>query len=447
MSKSATTLQLLRSGITSIAFLLLVVVVVATAVRIVREHQTPGPFDTTHQGFCDFQNGVYFPSLAFRLGLSPYGQVYATTYPVERSVPFFSPVILAAHVPFTWLELHAAEVVYFVWMLALVATIAACITTWHRSECRLTPTDGTVVGWSWQLFACLALALVATRSGQQTLFTGYFTFELILASLVAVHFGHSRPWLSALALVIVSAKPNYVLPIALLMLCRGNFKAVIWGGIVSATLAAAAFYWILPEAGFGELLTQIQQTQEIHRSDPIERPVNNWIRIDALAIVAKWTATDPNEVTTLAVMIVMLLPTGYLLWRYHRPFRKRELGNPFPTHSNSALGLSGAVVLLTSIVSVYHHVYDGLTLLAPAAALIMGAEDWRQTPKRMRGFLSACLLFPAVNYLSSQKLLNWLDGGDVAFQVITSINAAVLMIAWLIMLTLLKRRLRHSAND
>lgn len=431
--------SLRRKWITGIALALCACVVGATALRIVREHQTPGPFDTTRQGFCDFQNGVYFPSLAFRHGLSPYSQAYAASYPVERSIPFFSPVILAAHVPFTWLDLQPAEVVYFVWMLMLVAAIAACVTYWHQHL-----SDGEV--WRWDLFACLALGLVATRSGQQTLFTGYFTFELILASLVAVHYAQSRPLLSALALVLVSAKPNYVLPIALLMLCRGNFKAVILGGIFSASLAVAAFAWIMPVGGVSELLEQIQQTQEIHRSDPIERPVNNWIRIDALAIIAKWTASDPAELLALAVMLAMLVPAGALLWLHLHPSRNafnqeaRSANKPFA--DGSVLGLSGGLVLLTSVVSVYHHVYDGLVMVAAVAALFMGTADWRQTGRATRWLLAGCLLFPAVNYLSSQKLLNALQVEGRAFQLITSANAVVLLCGWFMMLGLLAHRLR-----
>lgn len=428
-----------RKWVAWIALALCACVVGGTALRIVREHQTPGPFDTTRQGFCDFQNGVYFPSLAFRHGLSPYSQSYAASYPVERSIPFYSPVILAAHVPFTWLELQAAEMVYFVWMLLIVTAIAACVTYWHQQQ-----SDGAV--WRWDLFACLALGMVATRSGQQTLFTGYFTFELVLASLVAVHYAQSRPLLSALALVIVSAKPNYVLPIALLMLCRGNFKAVILGGIFSATLAIAAFAWIMPVGGVSELLEQIQQTQEIHRSDPIERPVNNWIRIDALAIIAKWTASDPAELLTLAVMLAMLVPAGALLWLHHHPswnlFNQTDTSTHNAHPSGSALGLSGGLVLLTSVVSVYHHVYDGLVMAATVAGLVIGTLDWKQTGKTTRWLLAGCLLFPAVNYLSSQKLLNALQAEGHLFQLITSANAVVLLCGWLMMLGLLVHRVR-----
>ncbi|MFM7564784.1 MAG: hypothetical protein ACKO81_17360, partial [Planctomycetota bacterium] len=36
----------------------------AIAWRVYRNYQTPGPFDPSRQGLCDFHNGVYYPALA-----------------------------------------------------------------------------------------------------------------------------------------------------------------------------------------------------------------------------------------------------------------------------------------------------------------------------------------------------------------------------------------------
>ncbi|MEZ6137383.1 MAG: glycosyltransferase 87 family protein [Pirellulaceae bacterium] len=420
----------------TIALMAVVLSIGLTAYRIVRAHQTPGPFDPARQGFCDFQNGVYFPSLAFRHGLSPYGQQYAREYPVERSIPFFSPAIVAAHVPFTWLSLPVAECLYFIGMLLLIAAIASLTAQWTTRSvsaaaeaCMLDNRLSTRL-----VFAAVVLALVTTRGGQQTLFTGYFTFELVLASLLAVHYARSRPWLSACALIVVSAKPNYVLPLALLMLCRGNVKAVLAGGVLSAALAIAAFAWIMPPGGASELLEQIQQTQDIHRGDAVERPINTWIRVDILAIVAKWTESDPAELATLLVMLGFLIPAGVMISR-------REFGQSSASHTHTAIDLSGTVILLTALVSVYHHVYDALTLLAPAAALAIGAHtDWQAMRPRGRMLLCGLLLAPGANYLSSQKFLAAWTPESPVYMLLTSVNAVLLFIAWLWLLVLLYRQ-------
>lgn len=400
-----------------VAMVLLVAAVGVSARRVIRAHQTPGPFDSARQGFCDFQNGVYFPALAFSRGISPYSQQYAREYPVARSLPFFSPVVIATHVPFSWLPLIASEVIYFIWMLAMIAGIAATVTHW------------TMPHWRWDLFFIIALALVVLRGGQQTVFTGYFTFELVWASLVAVQYGKTRPWLSAFALILVSCKPNYVLPIALLMLCRGNFRAVVWGGIMSATLAALCFAWIMPEGGVPELLEQIQVTQDIHRGDEIERPINTWIRIDAIAIVAKWLEWDPAEAMYLLTMFGLLLPPGVLLWQYHRHVEC----------DGNAIGLSGGLILLSSLVVVYHHVYDSLNLVAVSVAIAFALADWSHVPRRYRFGLLACLLLPGLNYASSQKFLQIFGVEGLEYKLITSVNAAALFVAWIAMMVLVAR--------
>ncbi len=406
-----------------IASALFALCVVVSALRIVRAHQTPGPFDPARQGYCDFQNGVYFPSMAFRQGVSPYSPQYAAEYPVAGSTPFFSPIVFAVHLPFSLVPLPIAEVLYFFGVLAILLLIAHLVTRWLTTAGSNLPADTN--GWRWDIFAVIALALIATRGGQQTVFTGYFTFELILATLVAVHYGKTKPWISAVALIFVSAKPNYVLPIALLMLSRGNLKAVVAGGIMSATLAACCFAWILPEDGLAGLVEQIEQTQAIHRANPVEKPVNSWVRVDALAIYAKWTEWEPGELAHLAVMLAILVPCTLVLAIYHR-------SSP---DDGRATGLSGGLVLLSSVVSVYHHVYDALVVVSLAAALAFPREPvWSKMHPVLRTSVLACLLIPGLNYLSSQKFLNAYDLDLFWHQVVTSLNGLVLLLALIILL-------------
>jgi len=98
--------------------------VAATAYRTIRQYQVPGPFDPAAQGMCDFHNGIYFPTRALLRGISPYGNEYATSYPVARQIPFFSPGILVLHAPLAVLPLRVAEILYFAIMLAMVLAIA-----------------------------------------------------------------------------------------------------------------------------------------------------------------------------------------------------------------------------------------------------------------------------------------------------------------------------------
>lgn len=411
-----------------------------TAARIVHTHQTPGPFDPDSQGFCDFQNGVYFPSQAFLNRLSPYSQQYAANYPVPRSTPFYSPFTFALHVPFALSSLSLAEPIYFVWMILLAGGIAALTTRWICKSDELALLRS--VSSRWAIFASTLLLLVISRGGQQTLYTGYFTFEIILATLISVQYATSRPWLSGLCLAIVACKPNYVLPLGFLMLARGNYKSLSIGAAISIITAVVCAAWIMPEGGMGELLQQIDQTQQIHKADPIERPVNSWIRLDWPAILSKWMEWDPNEWQYLAAMLVMVVPSAIALRAYYR----RN-----PQDQGGVLGLGGAVILITTLVSVYHHAYDaplmipvamqfGLMLVHSSASsqVVRSANSSFSITQRV--VLLALICLPLVNYASSQAFLQRFQVVGVGFQLATSLNGLALLIAWFVLMAILIRQ-------
>ena len=202
-----------------VASCLLLLGLVLTAARIVRKYQTPGPFDENNQGYCDFHNGIYYPTLALLSGVSPYGPEYAAEYPVARQIPFFSPAILVVHAPLAVLPLRIAEVLYFAFSVFVLLAISAVCAAAAGMPKRL----DTILS--------VAAGLVFSRGGHITLFDGYFTLELVLATFLAIYWADRRPVSAAVALMVVSAKPTYILPLGFLLLARGNYKVnMCWSG-------------------------------------------------------------------------------------------------------------------------------------------------------------------------------------------------------------------------
>ncbi|MEM6979845.1 MAG: hypothetical protein AAF539_09245, partial [Planctomycetota bacterium] len=194
--------------------------------------------------------------------------------------------------------------------------------------------------------------------------------------------------------------------------------------------------------GTSVLADQIVQTQAVHRSMEDESPVFSWTRLDLFAIIAKWRGEDPGDLPHLLTMFAFLPVPMWILWRR----RHRDLGsarldaihdvNPKETgiSDGNLGGLSGAVLLTTVLVSLYHQSYDSLLLTVPIAALIAGRiSDWRDRPWWVRFGLAGLLAFPAMNYLSTRLFLLRFDVATHWVKVFTSLNGVVLAIGLVIL--------------
>lgn len=412
----------------ALSTLILVLGLAGTVFRTVTDYQTPGPFTPERQGLCDFHNGVYFPTRAVLAGESPYSDAYAAKYPVARQIPFFSPVILLLHAPLAILPLHLAETLHFLLQVVLLLVIAGV--------------SAQAAGFRYRLDVALAIAagLVYTRGGHITFFNGYFTFELVLATFLAVLWADRRAFASGWMLVIVSAKPTYILPLGFLMLARGNFRALLIGAVLSILGTTASLGWIAYHEGHGNLsdgaavlVDQIVHTQEVHRSMEDESPVHSWTRLDLFAIVAKWSGKDPGELAHLGVMFVLLAIPMAILWRRQRAGIDDGLA-----------GLTGALLTLTMLVSLYHQSYDSLLLTAPiVGALGLRLQQWRCVHWSQRWLLILLMTLPALNYLSTRMFLLRFEFSETVTAVLTSLNGISLAIALLVMCIVAWRGVRR----
>lgn len=394
--------------------MLLVVALSLTFSRIVKSYQTPGPFDPSRQGLCDFHNGIYFPATAVLRGESPYGDEYAAKYPVARQIPFFSPIILVLHAPLAILPLHVAEVcnllLQLLLMVAITLLVAQCAGVRNRLDAVL----------------MIGAAIVLSRGGHITLFNGYFTFQLVLATFLSIHWGSKKPMHAAVALLVVSSKPTYILPLGFLMLARGNIRALVAGACLSIAGAAVPLAYIAYHEGEGDIAAgativkdQIINTQEVHRSMEDESPVYSWTRLDLFAIIAKWRGEDPGDLPHLLSMIaILIVPMAVMIDRTRRGV------------DDGLDGLTGGIILTGMLVSLYHQSYDALLVIPTFAGLILGRlRVWQRADWRVRWLLLTTLALPSVNYLSTRFFLLRLDLDETWIRIFTSVNGVSLTIA------------------
>ena len=397
----------------SLLVLACVVVVAATAYRSVSKYHQPthGELDRSKQGLFDFHNGVYYPAVALTEGYDPYGPEFAADFPVTRQIPPYSPLALVLHWPLGWMPLRVAEVVYYIITLAFLISIGLL---------SVNNVPKVIERTAWTLLA--VLAVLASRSGHTTLFTAYFTAELALGTIVALRFAESRPVISGLGIALASIKPNFGIPLILLMAMRGNWRAVILGVTFSVAGALLGVAILLQHVNLETLIADVKSSDSAHVTDDYELPVNTWTRVDTLAVVAKWTQLNPTAPIALCVMIALLILPWFAM------LRLRRQGDRSGDQS-----YSGVLILAVGLSSLYHHAYDALLLIPAVFSLLLNCEwrKWFAMPGRV--LLAGGLLFVPWNYLSAEVILQRLNLPLVAEQVFTSTSGAVLLLCCVVL--------------
>jgi len=382
----------------------------ATAYRINSQYSMPSDqFDWTNRGHSDFHNGVYFPSLAFREGVNPYSTAMTDRYLVPRSSPIYSPVVFIWHAPFSFPGLYEADVLFFLCNTGLLGLLA-----WmgiRMSDQR----------FRWGIWLLLFAILVYSRPGHITIFTGYFTVELVIGTIVALHFAATRPFVSGAGMLLASGKPTYILPLILMMLCRRNYRAVAVGLLFCIVGGLVGLGWLTAFSSPAEVFAGISEGHAALHQDVTEDPVNTWTRLDLVGMVSKVMNWKPDDLVYLFCMLVILAVPGWVVFQ------------TAPTERNgNATGLTATIVCLAILVSIYHHAYDSLLVVVPWIGItFFSSIGQAEMPESIRRVIAVLLAFPLANYLSTRAFFQktGVDPQGWLWESITSANGACLLIA------------------
>ncbi len=359
-----------RDAKRALLFLALFVALGLNIARIVWQYDEPGgAYDSRFIGLFDFHNGVYTPTRAYLDGVNPYGQVILDKgYPVSRPAPIYGPSHFLIHAPLAKLPVRLAEVLYCIFNFAMYAAMVYIpLHELHKGSDQKLYRGGILN----PLLLGLTLVLLS-RPGHLTFVSGYFTAELALGSIAVLWLAPSRPWLAALAFVLVCGKPTYALPVMLVLLILGFYRAFITSMIVGGLVNFIALGWLLRFESIGQLIQGIREGQAAHMADPIELPVNSWLRIDWTAIISKWLEADPPEIAQVVIMLI-LYATAAVLVRWRRTSISES-----DERRHFIVSRSGAFALGSILLFVYHHAYDALLLLPPIVAIATTRVEGRE---------------------------------------------------------------------
>jgi hypothetical protein len=332
-------------------------------------------------------------------------------------LPPYSPLTLIVHAPLGLLPYAIAQWIYFGLSAALVVVLA-----WVSLRvCGVVPRADHVLG--------LAALIAFSRAAHTDLALGQVSLQLVIAAIVALHFAQRRPWLAGIALGIVSIKPTFVVPLAGLMLCRGDYRAVATGFVVGGLGALIAALAVCGGVGElpGFLETFVASYQKLEQGASFD-PTIAWSRVDAMTVISRLPGVGGSRLTSGVVTLLCLaLAGGVLGWRRRAADGHRK---PVP----GADDWSGVFIAVVTLVACYHMVYDALLLVAPVTAVCVARQDvWRRLTMPARFGLIAALGLPLVNYVSSRTALSLLGGLPVVsssvFQSLLACSSALALLA------------------
>ncbi len=387
-----------------------------TAWRVHRNYQeVVGAFTWEKRGHSDFHNGLYLPTRAFVNKDNPYALQTALDYKMARAAPAYSPAVFILNAPITGLELPAADVVFFVINLLMLVSLPWMAVRFCNRQA------------TWPFFLLLSCLVLVSRPGHITLFTGYFTVQPVIGIAIALHFSRSHPWLAGLGILLASEKPNFVLPLLLLMVCRRDTRAVAWGVGLSSLFAVGGYLWLASNSSIGEVIEGYREGQQALYDDTTELPENRWTKVDLIGMGSGMMRLAPGDGFYLAMMPVLLILPGWLLFR-----------TSTSEHKFRATGTGGMIVALSILLTIHHHSYDCLVLVIPWIGLtFFGDIVARELSQRARWSVVFLTGVPAVNYFSTISFQEkfGLPREGLVWQSITQINGGCLLIALVILVS------------
>ena len=344
----------------------------------------------------DFRNTVYYPARAFLDGGNPYDDDrYRARYPATHFPPF-APISLAVYAPLASLPLATAERVWFAG--TAVGTVGLA---WVARR-----------GFPVAAVPAVATALLLSRPGQMNLLLGQQTIPLVLGAYAAWLLAGSRPRLAALGLAVSSFKPQFAVPLALLLAAAGHLGVAAAGLAMSGIASLAVLMMMPPQPGLSPLATFVAAATG--SAARIEDAAGTWwSRLDGAYLAHHLIGASHAAVE--ATIAIGLLGVGCVA--------VRRLGRR-AVDGDGALAIG--VACTTMLLCVYHQAYDALLLALPIGALA-------RSTRRDRRLLIALLAVPFANYLATWSAIQRLGIAGPAWTLVTALNPFVLSIAWAIL--------------
>ncbi|MFD4638975.1 glycosyltransferase family 87 protein [Lentzea sp. NPDC058436] len=365
----------------------------------------------------DFRDALYFPIREFLGGGNPYDPaVMFDHWPVRQNFNLYQPYHLVLHLPFALPEYRVGAVAFALACLVLLVGLAVMA----ANGARLPLVAGSVV---------IATLLVTSQVGKAQMYIGQVN-PLIAVSVAGALLLRTRSpgWASA-ALALAWLKPQFGLPLALLLFVRGDRKVALLGtaGAAVASLPVAALL-VVRGGGPGEFLAVIERNLDWASSTGYGAVDSMTAqRVDLPAVFFRTTGWLPPAAELLALCGV-LAATALLARRLDRTENGTEVAD--------------LLVCLGIVVALVHQ--PGDVLIAVPAMVGLAVIAWRHRKDghwRWAGIAALLATVPFAHLYFVDTAVKNLLGARAS----VTLDGAALVAAWAVLAVFAVRHVRRAA--
>ncbi len=300
----------------------------------------------------DFRDATYFPLRELLRGGNPYRPATMFEHwPVHQELDLYTPHHLLLQLPLVALPYRAALLVFSVvtvgWLVAL-AVLAA----------RTARLPGGALG-----AAALAVLLLASQVGKSAIDIGQINPLVGLGAALALTQAGRRDRWAALGLALAWIKPQYGIPLSLLLLARGLWRPVVTGTAAALLASLPVLVVLVSRTGVGGFVADLRANLDYAGSAPYSAvTAPDGSRVDLGAVLFRllgWTQPGPAvTLVELAVPVVVLGLAALLL--------ARGRGAAMPPAQQL---VAGSALLLAMV----HQPSETLLLVPTVVALLVAA--------------------------------------------------------------------------
>ena len=365
----------------------------------------------------DFRDALHFPIREFLAGGNPYDPAAMFAHwPVRQSFNLYQPYHLVLHLPFALPGYRVGAVAFVAVSLVLLVVLAGMAASRVRLRVPLPLALGT---------AALAALLVLSQVGKAQLYLGQVNPLVAVGAAGAVLTRTSHPRLAAVALALAWLKPQFGLPLAILLFARGSRRVALTGTVVAAAASLPVVALLVVRGGgvgpFLDALAANLAHATATDYGAVDSPTGQ--RVDLPAVLFRLTDWLAPAAEPLALVVVLVV-SALLVRRLDR------VADP------DATAVADLLTCLAVVVAVVHQ--PGDVLLAVPSAALAAVVWWQRRRERhwaLVGLAVAALAVPfahlhvvdsAVRTLFSDRAAVTLDGvAVVAAWLVLSVFAVV----------------------